>query len=104
MADTPGKRVKDVQEVWDGDPGVYAPIIDGETGEVKGLWFKLPSGSIGRLAAKGHGNGDEPEWDIHLNPDATVSVDPSIEQQGIPHAIPPIPYWHGHLRGGVWTE
>ena len=88
-----------VEAVWDGEPGCYCPILDDDGTTVKALWFKLPSGSVGRIAAIGFGNGEEPEWEIGLNPDATVSVSPSIEQHAIERAQPPIPYWHGHLRG-----
>lgn len=93
-----GTRVNSISEVLNGEAGVYFPVIEGTI--VKGLWFRLPTGNLGRIAAKGYGADDEPEWDICVNPDDTVTVNPSIEQQAIESAD--IPYWHGHLRSGVW--
>jgi hypothetical protein len=98
-----GVRVGSIHEVTHGDHGAYYPILR-EDRTVVGLWFKLPTGTLGRIPAIGFGNGTEPEWEIKLNPDATVSVSPSILQEAIPHAVPPIPPWHGFLRGGVWEE
>lgn len=90
-----------MQELWEGDApaGAYFPVV-AENSSVKALWFRLPTGTLGRIAAKGHGNGTEPEWDITINADGTVTVDPSIEQ----HESEGIPYWHGHLRAGVWED
>lgn len=98
--ETQGTRVQNMDAVWEGEPGYYYPTLNG-AGEVTALWFKLPTGSLGRIANIGHGQGDDPEWTITLNEDGTVTVDPSIEQHEIPdHA----PYWHGHLVGGVWRD
>lgn len=99
--ETPGTRVESVADVWDGEPGCYFVKLT-EEGEVSCLWFQLPTGSIGRIAAKGHGTGDEPEWDITVDDDGVPTVDPSIEQHKVPGVN--IEYWHGHFVGGVWRD
>lgn len=106
MGTLAGKRVNSLEEVWeDGvEPGVYFPVL-AENQSVKALWFRMPTGCVGRIAGKGHGNGDEPEWDITINADGTVTVDPSIENHEIrSEGVITVPYWHGHLRDGVWTD
>jgi hypothetical protein len=103
-----GKRVEGMEAVWDGEPGVYWPKLT-EDGRVECLWFKLPTGVYGRINGKGFGGkpngvgGVEPEWDITVNEDGTVTVDPSIEMHETP-GDPPTPYWHGHLVNGVWRD
>lgn len=92
-----GTRVGSLDEVMDGQSGSYFPMLD-EGGNVISLWAKLPTGSMARLPNKGHGK-DEAEWEITINEDGTVTVDPSIEQHEIPGNTP---YWHGHLRNGIW--
>lgn len=94
-----GDRVDSVDAVWNGEPGAYYPMIDGDE-QVVGLWVKLPTGSLGRLPNKGHGTGG-PEWTVIIEDDGTVTVDPSIEQHEVP-GDPPTPYWHGYLERGVW--
>lgn len=96
-----GERVDSVERVWDGEPGAYYPMIDGD-GQLVGLWMKLPTGSLARLPNKGHGTGG-PEWDIRIEDDGTVTVSPSIEQHPISGASS-TPYWHGYLERGVWRE
>ena len=98
-----GTRVDGMDAVWDGEPGSYYPIKN-EAGEITGLWFKLPSGGLGRIANKGHGPDPEHEWTITENPDGTVTVDPSILQREMPghENDPTLRAWHGHLRNGVW--
>lgn len=95
-----GTRVPTIREVWEGNPGDYTPIE--KEGVVVALWFKLPTGSLGRIAATGHGEADENEWSIVIEPDGSVTVDPSIEQHANEKGKPPIAYWHGHLKHGVW--
>lgn len=96
-----GRRCEDVQAVWDGPPGGYCPTFDTE-GEVEALWFKLPSGSHGRIAAIGYGQNDEPEWTITVEADGSVTVDPSIHQLPI-EGNHPVPEWHGFLKSGEWS-
>jgi len=80
------------------EPGVYA-LARGEGGEITSLWFRLPTGTIGRIAARGHGKPGEDEWEITVNPDTgVVTVNPSIKQE----AVSDLPTWHGYLRRGVW--
>lgn len=92
-----GTRVNSIDAIWEGNPGDYFPIV--EDGICTALWFKLPTGTLGRIAADGHGKHGEPEWTITVNADETVTVDPSIEQ----HETTNVPYWHGHLVNGVWS-
>jgi hypothetical protein len=100
MAEQQGRRRDGVDQLWEGEPGDYFPVMRSD-GAVTALWFKLPTGTMGRIAATGHGNGEEPEWTIRVEPDGTVTVEPSIQQEEVPdHA----PAWHGYLRKGVWQS
>lgn len=103
-----GRRVEMGESIWSWELGDYCPVFH-DDGRVKALWFKLPSGSAGRILAIGSGEGsdDDPEWTITIEDDETVTVAPSIEQQAIPDERNPdaaIPYWHGYLEHGVWRE
>lgn len=73
------------------DPGDYRVIF--EDGEPIALAFILPTGTRGRIAATGHGKDGEPEWDIRVVSDGTVTVSPSIDAEGV---------WHGYLERGTW--
>jgi hypothetical protein len=96
---TDGRRVANVGELE--KPGDYTvAYVDGE---LAAIWFILPGDpemSWGRIAAEGHGSGDEPEWSICEEADGSVTVSPSIQQ----HELGNVPYWHGHLQHGVWRE
>lgn len=101
MAELQGKRVDSVQSIIDGgSPGDYFPRTD-DDGSIACLWFRLPTDTVGRIAAKGHGKDGEHEWSITEEDDGSITVDPSIEQH--PTASANIPYWHGHLVRGVWN-
>lgn len=76
-----------------GDPGDHRVIF--EDGEPVALAFILPSGTHGRIPAKGHGDGESDEWDISITEDGKVTVSPSINAEGI---------WHGFLQRGVWRR
>lgn len=101
MAELQGTRANSMQEVWNGDPGVYWPkpvvTIPASDSAIECLWFKLPTGTVGRIANQGHEKDGEEAWTITVNEDQTVTVDPSIDQQAEPR-------WHGHLVNGVWRD
>jgi hypothetical protein len=102
MTELQGKRVDDMDAVWDGEPGCYYAIKNDE-GQITGLWFKLPTGGLGRIASIVVGKDPEHEWTITENDDGTITVDPSIEQHATPgRTEPEYGYWHGHLVNGVW--
>lgn len=97
-----GNRTRTLDDVWDGKAGDYFPVIASD-GKVGRLFFKLPTGTLGSIAGKGYGQGDDPEWDITIEADGTVTVEPSIKQDPIDTVDPPIVAWHGHLKKGIWT-
>lgn len=101
MAELQGRRRETIKDL--GQPGDYCPRLAPD-GTVAVLWAILPNAtSWGRLPNKGHGTGGEPEWTITLEADGTVTVDPSIEQHEVKRGDRVVaPYWHGHLRRGVW--
>lgn len=68
--------------------------------QIHALWTVLPDGEFGRCPAKGHGNGGEPEWEIALEDDGTVTVSPSIDNSKDGERPGK---FHGHLTGGVWS-
>lgn len=93
-----GRRVESAEAVLDGKPGDYTPVI--RDGEVVCLWAQIPTGSMARLPATGHGHG-APEWQVTVENDGMVTVHPSIRQLGIPGHTEE---WHGWLRRGEWSE
>jgi hypothetical protein len=102
-----GRRVATIDLVLGGERGDYVPIFaTSRERAVKAVWFRLPTGSIGRIASRGHGVNDEPEWDIAVEDDGAVTVSPSIQQRYVPAgpAFPETPPWHGFLEHGVWRE
>lgn len=97
-----GTPVGSMDEVWDGVPGCYY-VLKNDEGEITGLWYKLPTGGLGRIASHGHGTGPKHEWTITEDASGVVTVEPSIEQHAIPNRTEPeYGYWHGFLRAGVW--
>jgi hypothetical protein len=86
-----GRRVTSIAAL--SEPGDYVPTFT-EDGAIKALWFILPEGTYGRIAAEGHEKGDEPGWKITLDENGVVTVDPSINYPD---------HWHGFLRQGVWS-
>lgn len=104
MTTLQGKPVDSMDAVWDGEPGSYYVIR--KDGEITGLWFKLPTGGLGRIAAVGHhpDRDADHEWTITADENGVVTVDPSILQHEMPNVAehPENAGWHGHLRNGVW--
>lgn len=98
-----GRRVNAIELIE--NPGDYC-VIFADVGSIKALWFKLPNdhgdwGATGRIANEGHGHTrggrTEPEWEISLEPDGSVTVSPSIDSKGGVD-------WHGWLERGVWRD
>lgn len=83
------------------EPGDYCVDYAEDDGvRIAGLWFIMPTGRHGFVAAEGFGrikdDGEiEPEWAITVVEEGKVTVDPSI------HCID---HWHGYLKAGVWSE
>ena len=102
MTELTGTRRRTLDDIWGGNAGDYFPVIAPD-GSVSRLFFKLPTGTLGSIAGKGHGKDDDPEWDITIEADDTVTVNPSIKQEPIDTVEPSIVGWHGHLKKGIWT-
>ena len=84
-------------------PGDYFPVYQEDGTTIKWLWFALPNnGQWGRIAAKGGGNGEEPEWTITEDEAGRITVDPSIDTGPMLIRGTDCSY-HGHLTAGVWN-
>jgi hypothetical protein len=68
-----GRRVTSIAAL--SKPGDYVPVFT-ENGAIKALWFILPEGTYGRIAAEGHEKGTESGWKITLDENGAVTVDP----------------------------
>jgi hypothetical protein len=96
-----GRRRASIEELE--QPGDYTPLF-AEDRTISSLWFFLPIDdgvSQFRIPGIGHGRrredgSREPEWEISIESDGSVTVDPSINSEG---AVS----WHGWLRRGVWS-
>lgn len=97
-----GRMYMSIDDVLEGDPGGYFPMVN-DQGRITALWVKLPTGSMGRLPNNGFGDGSA-EWTIALNPDNTITVEPSIKQTETQMGDETIPAYHGYLRNGIWKS
>lgn len=97
MAELQGKRVAIIDLVK--ERGDYVPIYGGADGAISSLWFVMPDGTQGRIAAKGYEKNKtdgelEPGWTITEDEAGVITVDPSINYEG---------HWHGRLIAGLWS-
>lgn len=103
-----GRRCKDAASL--AEPGDYAVRL-GAADEVITFSAILPNRARCHLPATGHGQGHGPEWDVKVEEDGTVTVDPSILLHGLGYEMDPEhsvdgwtgDEWHGWLKHGVWT-
>jgi hypothetical protein len=111
MSELEGQRIDGGTEaIYNAKAGAYWPtyVKGDESSGIYALWFKLPTGTVGRIPAEHPARQpgvEDPCWTITEDDEGRVTVDPSILQGEIgkpddPHYVPP---WHGWLRAGVWS-